>query len=181
MIAQKILNVMTKIGPIIKDKTNKEKGFDYASLANIIIQAREAMIEEKVIMLPIKTNNISIKGNDVIIDMLYRFYDTEPDKEGKCDYIDVNVPGEGFDKDGWATYKALSGAYKYAITQTFAIPTIDDAERDKYTMNNISDVDRQEDNISIVTQDGSLNETNVEEMLGEPSVDDFDKLFDLAG
>ena len=108
-------------------------------------------------------------------------YDTEPDKEGKCDYIDVNIPGEGLDKDGWATYKALSGAYKYAITQTFAIPTIDDAERDKYTMNNISDVDRQEDNISTVTKDGSLNETNVEELLGEPSVDDFDKLFDLAG
>ena len=29
MIAIKILNVMTKIGPIIKDKTNEEKGFDY--------------------------------------------------------------------------------------------------------------------------------------------------------
>ena len=29
MIAIKILNVMTKIGPIIKDNTNEEKGFDY--------------------------------------------------------------------------------------------------------------------------------------------------------
>ena len=36
---------MTKIGPIIKDKTNEEKGFEYASLANIILKAREAMIE----------------------------------------------------------------------------------------------------------------------------------------
>ena len=50
MIALKILNVMTKIGPIIKDKTNEEKGFDYASIASIIIKAREAMIEEKVII-----------------------------------------------------------------------------------------------------------------------------------
>ena len=40
MLAQKILNVMTKIGFIIKDKKNEEKGFDYASLANIIIKAR---------------------------------------------------------------------------------------------------------------------------------------------
>lgn len=48
MIVKKILNVMTKIGPIIKDKTNEEKNFDYASIANIIINAREAMIEEKI-------------------------------------------------------------------------------------------------------------------------------------
>ena len=54
---------------------------------------------------------------------------------GKNDYIDVNIPGEGMDKDGWSIYKALSGAYKYAITQTFAIPTVDDAEKSKYTEN----------------------------------------------
>lgn len=136
MIAIKILNVMTKIGPIIKDKTNEEKGFDYASIASIIIRAREAMIEEKVIMIPLKLNQVVQKGNDVIIDMVYRFYDAEPNEDGKCDYMDVNIPGEGADKEGWAVYKALSGAYKYAITQTFAIPTIDDAEKDKYTTNN---------------------------------------------
>ncbi len=64
MIAIKILNVMTKIGPIIKDKTNEEKGFDYASIASIIIRAREAMIEEKVIMIPLKLNQVVQKGND---------------------------------------------------------------------------------------------------------------------
>ena len=77
MIVIKILNVMTKIGPIIKDKTNEEKGFDYASIANIIIKAREAMIEEKVIMIPLKLNQVVQRGNDVLIDMIYRFYDTE--------------------------------------------------------------------------------------------------------
>ena len=82
MIAIKILNVMTKIGPIIKDKTNEEKGFDYASIASIIIRAREAMIEEKVIMIPLKLNQVVQKGNDVIIDMVYRFYDAEPNEDG---------------------------------------------------------------------------------------------------
>ena len=136
MIAQKILNVMTNIGPIIKDKTNTEKGFDYASIASIIFRAREAMIEEKVIMIPLKINQINVRGCNVIIDMTYRFFDTEPNEKGECDYMDVNVPGEGCDKEGWATYKALSGAYKYAITQTFAIPTIDDAEKDKFVSDN---------------------------------------------
>lgn len=174
MIVAKILNVMTKIGPIIKDKTNEEKGFDYASIASIIIKAREAMIEEKVIIIPLKLNQVVQKGNDVIIDMIYRFYDTEPNKDGKCDYMDVNIPGEGCDKEGWAIYKALSGAYKYAMTQTFAIPTIDDAEKSKYTENNAETIDDNED-----INEESLNENNIEKMLGNPDVEDFDKIFNL--
>lgn len=178
MIVIKILNVMTKIGPIIKDKTNEEKGFDYASIANIIIKAREAMIEEKVIMIPFKLNQIVQKGNDVLIDMIYRFYDTEPNQDGKCDYLDVNIPGEGCDKEGWAVYKALSGAYKYAITQTFAIPTVDDAEKDKYINSNN---DEQTNNITDnVIQEDSLNETNIEKILGNPGLEDFENIFALS-
>lgn len=94
MIVNKILNVMTKIGPIMKDKTNNEKGFDYASIASIIMKAREVMIKEKIIMMPLKVNQVTQRGNDVIIDMTYRFYDTEKNEDGACDYIDVNVPGE---------------------------------------------------------------------------------------
>lgn len=176
MITQKILNVMTKIGPVIKDKTNEEKGFDYASVASITITAREAMINEKVILIPIKVNQVIQRGNDVIIDMIYRFYDTEPNEDGKCDYIDVNIPGEGCDKEGWAVYKALSGAFKYAITQTFAIPTIDDAEKDKYTENNEkSNIDTTDDNV----EGDSLDENDVEKKLGTPSAEDFDNIFML--
>ena len=142
MIVEKILNVMAKIGPIMKDKTNQEKGFDYASLANIVMKAREAMIEEKIILIPYKIEQIVQKGNDVTISMIYRFYDAEPNKDGKNEVLDINVAGEGCDKDGWAVYKALSGAYKYAITQTFAIPTVDDAEKGNLTNNdNVNDVD----------------------------------------
>lgn len=177
MIVTKILNVMTKIGPIIKDKTNEERGFDYASIASIIIKAREAMIDEKVIIIPLKLNQVVQKGNDVIIDMVYRFYDTEPNEDGKCDYMDVNIPGEGCDKEGWAVCRALSGAYKYAITQTFAIPTVDDAEKSKYIDNNENIDANLEDNI--ITE-GSLNENNIEKMLGNPDIDDFDKIFELG-
>ena len=172
MIAQKILNVMTKIGPIIKDKTNTDKNFDYASIAMIIFTAREAMIEEKVIMIPLKLNQVTARGNDVIIDMVYRFYDTESNDKGENEYMDVNVPGQGCDKDGWAVYKALSGAYKYAITQTFAIPTIDDAEKSKYTSNS----DDNNEN----TNEGDLDENNIEKILGDPEIEDFNNIFDLG-
>lgn len=175
MIVNKVLKVMEKIGPIIKDKTNEDKNFDYASIAMIIFKAREAMIEEKVIMYPLEVKQITARGNDVLINMIYRFYDAEPDEDGKCDYMDVNVPGEGCDKEGWAVYKALSGAYKYAITQTFAIPTIDDAEKDKYTKN-----DNMESTSIIVNDEGELNENNVEKLLGNPEVSDFENIFTLG-
>lgn len=177
MIAQKILNVMTKIGPIIKDKTNQEKGFDYASIAAVIIKAREAMIDEKIIIIPIKVEQIVQKGNDITISMIYRFYDAEANNKGVNEYIDVNIPGEGCDKDGWAVYKALSGAYKYAITQTFAIPTVDDAERSKLVGNDEENAEIESEEI-IGSQ--TLNEENIEEMLGEPSIDDYDNIFNLG-
>jgi len=176
MIVQKILKVMTNIGPIIKDKTNAEKGFDYASIANIIIKAREAMIEEKIIMIPLKVNQIVQRGNDILLDMTYRFYDSEPGKDGKCDYMDVNVPGEGYDKEGWAVYKALSGAYKYAMTQTFAIPTIDDAEKSKF----IAEDDDTNDNPEvIVNKNGGLNEKSIDDLLGESTAELFEEIFNL--
>ena len=113
--------------------------------------------------------------------MIYRFYDTEPNEDGKCDFMDVNIPGEGCDKEGWAVYKALSGAYKYAMTQTFAIPTIDDAEKDKYvTDSNETDNNAIEnDNANVITEE-SLEENNIEKILGDPDIDDFDNLFSLG-
>ncbi len=180
MIAQKILNVMKKIGPIIKDKTNVEKGFDYASIANIIIKAREVMIEEKVIIIPLTLKQLVQKGNDITIDMVYRFYDAQPNEDGTCDYIDINVPGEGCDKEGWAVYKALSGAYKYAITQTFAIPTIDDAEKDKYSNNNLEKDIEGEENLNNTNSEVVLNESNLDKMLGDPEIEDFESIFSLG-
>lgn len=80
-------------------------------------------------------------------------------------------------KIGWAIYKALSGAYKYAITQTFAIPTIDDAEKSKFT----SDNDNEESNLgeSAIEETGTLNENKIEEILGNPDESDFEALFNL--
>ena len=136
------------------------------------------MIEEKIIIIPIKTEQIVQRSSDIVISMVYRFYDTEPNEDGKCDYIDVNIPGEGQDKDGWSIYKALSGAYKYAITQTFAIPTVDDAEKSKYTEN--TDIQQDEVESTSIFGNNSLNEDSIEEILGETSDEDIEKAFLLG-
>lgn len=71
--------------------------------------------------------------------------------------------------------KHFHGAYKYAITQTFAIPTIDDAERDTIEIN--SD---KENILGETTEQQISNENTIEEMLENPSVDDFDSIFKLG-
>lgn len=60
------------------------------------------------------------------------------------------------------------------MTQTFAIPTIDDAEKDKYSINAETE---ESDN---VINTGSLDENNIEEIFGNPDVSDFDNIFDLG-
>lgn len=82
-------------------------------------------------------------------------------------------------KTGWAVYKALSGAYKYAITQTFAIPTIDDAEKSKFTSNNDNDGENTVDE-DVITENGALNENKIEEMLGNPDEKTFEDIFNLG-
>lgn len=173
MIAQKILNIMAQVQPVIKSKTNEEQGFDYAGLSDIILCVRESMIKEKVIMLPQELTDINIRGNDVSIKMIYRFFDVEADPKGKNEYIDVQVAGQGLDSNGWGIYKALSGAYKYALTQTFSIPTLDDAERGNLNIT-------QENQNEGIVQNGSLNEKEVESIFGESSTNDIEKMFNLG-
>lgn len=60
------------------------------------------------------------------------------------------------------------------MTQTFAIPTIDDAEKDKYANN--AEVEESD---NVITS-GSLDENNIEEIFGNPDVSDFDNIFDLG-
>jgi len=60
------------------------------------------------------------------------------------------------------------------MTQTFAIPTIDDAEKDKYSNN--TEVEESDN----VINSGSLDENNIEEIFGNPDVSDFDNIFDLG-
>ena len=66
------------------------------------------------------------------------------------------------------------GAYKYAITQTFAIPTIDDAEKGNVGVE-IEDTINEE-----VIEKNMLNEEKMENLIENPSIQDFDSIFKLG-
>lgn len=71
--------------------------------------------------------------------------------------------------------KHFLGAYKYAITQTFAIPTIDDAEKG----NVVEGANENNEEEGIVNQK-YLNDEKIEQMLENPSLENFDSIFKLS-
>jgi hypothetical protein len=58
--------------------------------------------------------------------MNYRFVDARSGEE-----LTVRVPGEGADSGDKAPYKAMTGALKYALLQSFLLATGDDPEDER--------------------------------------------------
>ena len=171
MIAEKIIKIMEDIQPIIKTDVINEDGKSYkaAKAEEIISMVQPLLIKNKVIILPQKVINFSTQGNKVYLTLKYQFIDVE---DPTRDCIEVEIPASGFDEKGRATFGALTGAYRYAMQEVFAIPVIDEIKNNEGSnANNAnnSNIDNSENNI-ITNNDNS----QVEEDL---SIDKLDALF----
>ena len=63
--------------------------------------------------------------------MTYTFMDADTAEE-----ISVKVAGEGLDPGDKAPYKAMTGALKYALLQSFLLATGDDPEEERLNATN---------------------------------------------
>lgn len=126
---------MEEVDYIQKDKKNTFHGYNYASESAIKEKLHGALVKHGVLFFPTsmfvsrKEAYQTDKGKhswitDVTIE--YSFIDTESGEELKG--ICVGTGDDGADK---GTYKAITGALKYALTSTFLIPTGDDPEVDE--------------------------------------------------
>jgi hypothetical protein len=129
--------VMKEIGHISKDNKNTAQGFKFRSVDQFVNALYPALVKHGVFMTPrctkeeheLKTvvRSSGKEGVDkhVSIQMEYDFYAEDGSK------VTVGpVPAEGLDSGDKATNKALSAALKYALIQTFSVPTEDMAEGD---------------------------------------------------
>lgn len=137
LIYGKMSAVMKDIGFIGKNSTNAAQGFKFRSIDSFVNTLYPALVKHGVFMTPRATNytqelkdvirNNGKAGVDkhVTILMEYDFYAEDGSK------VTVGpVPAEGLDSGDKATNKALSAALKYALIQTFSVPTEDMAEAD---------------------------------------------------
>lgn len=137
LIYKKMSEVMRDIGSVGKDQKNQTQGFKFRGIDQFVNSLYPALTKHGVFMAPrcvseqheLKevTRGSGKAGVDkhVTILMEYDFFAEDGSK------VTVGpIPAEGLDSGDKATNKALSAALKYALIQTFAIPTEDMAEAD---------------------------------------------------
>lgn len=133
-------DVMKDVKAVTKDQKNTAQGFKFRGIDQFVNALYPALTKHGVFMTPRAVNytqelkevtrGSGKQGVDkhVAIMMEYDFYAEDGSK------VTVGpVPAEGLDSGDKATNKALSAALKYALIQTFSIPTEDMAEADLET------------------------------------------------
>lgn len=130
-IYQAINAVMQQVGYVQKQR-NQNLNFSFAGEAALIAALRPWMVEYGITVFPAGIRDFTMttfttaKGttmNHAVGKYAFHFHHAESDTG-----FDVEVTGEGMDTSDKAANKALTGAYKYAIRQTFMIETGDDPD-----------------------------------------------------
>lgn len=137
LIYKKMSAVMRDIGSIAKNQENREQKFKFRGIDQFLNALHPALIKSGVFMSPRVTRyGLSLRevtrlsgkiGVDRHVEILieYDFFAEDGSK------VTVGpIASEGLDSGDKATNKALSTALKYALIQTFSIPTEDMEEPD---------------------------------------------------
>lgn len=125
MIYKAISSVMSDIGVVGKDKINKQQGFKFRGIDDVMNALNPALVKNKVFVVPeiieqSREERTTRQGGVLIYSICkvrYTFFTT--DGSSVC----AIVIGEGMDSGDKATNKAMSIAFKYACFQVFCIPT----------------------------------------------------------
>jgi len=137
LIYKKMSDVMKDVKAVTKDQKNTVQGFKFRGIDQFVNALYPALTKHGVFMTPratsythelkdvTRSNGKPGVDKHVHITMEYDFYAEDGSK------VTVGpIPAEGLDSGDKSTNKSLSAALKYALIQTFSIPTEDMAEAD---------------------------------------------------
>ena len=129
-VFQRIHAVMTEVGTITKNGTNKFQNYEYATEADFVQAIRPLLIKHGIVIIPQNTilNGVGDLAKDnklTSISIQYKVVSID-DPE---DYTQVTMMGQGADKGDKGVYKAITGTKKYMLANLFMIATGDDPEK----------------------------------------------------
>lgn len=131
-LIRKLSEIMGEVDRVPKAGRNDFHKYDYATEADIAAAVRSAMAKRGVMLIPSvqKTDwsELPTKNGKMRLCTLTVLFTLHDGDSGET--LEYVVLGEGSDSGDKATYKALTGAEKYALLKIFLIPTGDDPERD---------------------------------------------------
>ena len=124
-IYQAINAVMKDCGAVGKDSMNPQQGYRYRGIDAVMNALNPALVKNKVFVVPevleqTREEREKAKGGLLIYSIVKVKY-TFIAEDGSS--VSAVVMGEGMDSGDKATNKAMSAAFKYALFQTFCIPT----------------------------------------------------------
>ncbi len=137
LIYKKMSEVMASVKAVGKDQKNLQQGFKFRGIDQFVNALYPALTKAGVFMAPRVTSVTHTErevtrsngkaGVDKTVNLMveYDFYAEDGSK------VTVGpIAAEGLDSGDKATNKALSAALKYALIQTFSIPTEDMVDGD---------------------------------------------------
>jgi len=130
-LREKFAEVRRRLGYIRKRGHNERHNYSYVMAADLAGSVGDILAELGVVVIP-QLQSISTEtprsSNERIarIVMNYRFVDARSGEE-----LTVRVAGEGADTGDKAPYKAMTGALKYALLQSFLLASGDDPEDER--------------------------------------------------
>ena len=130
-LIEKLAAVMAAVERVPKNGWNDFHKYHYATEADLSDAVRSNLARWGVMLIPsvekVEWSKVPTKnGEERLATLTVRFTATD----GKTDFSFI-VIGEGQDRGDKATYKAMTGATKYALLKLFLIPTGDDPEKDE--------------------------------------------------
>src|SRR5208282_2201052 len=132
-LRQKLAEVRRRIGYIQKRGHNERFNYSYVTAADIAGSVGDILSELGVVVIP-SLENITYESATgrgeptrmARVVMAYTFSDVDSGEE-----IVAKVAGQGLDSGDKAPYKAMTGALKYALLQSFLLATGDDPEDER--------------------------------------------------
>ena len=127
LIYQKIADIMKEIGAIGKTQKNKTQGFMYRGIDDVYSALQPLLAKHEVFTIPQVLEEHSeerqTKAGGTLIYRILRIQYTFFTVDGSS--VSCIVIGEGMDSGDKAANKAMAIGHKYALLQTFCIPTED--------------------------------------------------------
>jgi hypothetical protein len=130
-LREKFAEVRRRLGYVQKRGHNERHNYNYVTAADLAGSVGDILAELGVVVIPqlqsISTETPRSSSERIArIVMNYRFVDARSGEE-----LTVRVAGEGADAGDKAPYKAMTGALKYALLQSFLLATGDDPEEER--------------------------------------------------
>ena len=115
--------VMAEVGYVRGTGKNSHHKYTYTSDEDLAAAVQPALAKHGVAILPVACQ-LDRSGDHCVIVQTWRV------AHSSGEWMQIEIAGEGVDKQDKGTAKALTGARKYLLRLLFCIPTGDDIERE---------------------------------------------------